>query len=416
MKPVRYALVDCNNFYVSCERVFAPALEGRPVVVLSNNDGCVVSRSNEAKALGVMAGEPWFRCAARVESAGGCAFSSNYELYGDMSRRVMQILADEAPVCEQYSIDEAFLRFECVFPEVESFSDLRRRVLRETGIPVSVGGGRTRTLAKLANRLAKKTPGGVLVLPDQADEILSAIPVADVWGIGSRLAERLGRAGINTAGQLAGQAPGLVRRLLGVTGERTARELAGEDCGQPVALDAGLRQTVTCSRSFSRPVSSLAELHRALSGHVSTAAAKMRARGLVARELSVYLATDRYADGPQQAEASMTVLPGETAHTGDLVKAAGACLHRLHREGYAYRKLGVLLSGLVPAAYSQPSLFAPCDGRDAGLMSVMDSLNLRYGRGTLGSASAMPRGDWGMARRRLSRRWTTAWDELPLVL
>ncbi|HPN81879.1 MAG TPA: hypothetical protein PLM00_00710, partial [Spirochaetota bacterium] len=192
MKPVRYALVDCNNFYVSCERVFAPALEGRPVVVLSNNDGCVVSRSNEAKALGVAAGEPWFRCASRVESAGGCAFSSNYELYGDMSRRVMSILADAAPVCEQYSIDEAFLLFQSAFPAEEYFTELRQRILRETGIPVSVGAGRTRTLSKLANRLAKKTPGGVLVLPDQAGEILSTIPVADVWGIGSRLAERLG--------------------------------------------------------------------------------------------------------------------------------------------------------------------------------------------------------------------------------
>jgi DNA polymerase V len=394
-------------------------MEGKPVVVLSNNDGCVVSRSNEAKALGVLAGAPWFRCAKLVEGAGGCAFSSNYELYGDMSRRVMHILAESAPMYEQYSIDEAFLQFDASrLDEGEFFfSRLRTRVLRETGIPVSIGIGSTRTLAKLANRLAKQAANGVHSIPEAGADpaLMTSIPVTDVWGIGAGLARRLAAVGIRTASDLAAGQPAIIRRLLGVTGERTLREMNGEDCSQAMPESREVRQTVSCSRTFSRAVMSLPELTRALAGHVSIAAAKLRAAGLVAGQVAVYLATDRYVEGPQQAESMVKVLPRETGHTPHLVKEAVTCLQGLYRHGYAYRKLGVLLSQLVPVGCVQPSLFVDCGPGEDNLMTVMDSLNARYGRGTLALASALPRGDWAMARRRLSQRWTTSWDEIPLV-
>jgi len=413
------ALVDCNNFYVSCERVFNPRLEGRPVVVLSNNDGCVVARSNEAKTLKIPAGCPYFQCEKLLRDNNGTALSSNYELYGDMSKRVMQILAQSAPAIEQYSIDEAFLDLgQCHIRDARAYlADVKRRVWTQTGIPVSAGVSLTKTLAKVANRTAKASGQGVSVLLDrvQVDQVLSALPVEDVWGIGYRTGSRLAALGIRTALDFAERPAVWVRKTLGVCGERTARELRGEACIELADLRPK-RKSVACSRSFGQAVSSFSDLRRALAGHLATAAAKMRSGRLAAGEVSVYLATDRYADGPQQAEYVSCTLPQESGYTPELMQAATQCLARLYRHGFRYRKLGVVLSSLCPVDAVQPCLFQKQDSRKDVLMTVMDRINARHGRNALSMACWIGDKQYAMRREKLSPRYTTCWDEIPVAM
>ncbi|NCA72208.1 MAG: Y-family DNA polymerase, partial [Sphingobacteriia bacterium] len=358
-----FALVDCNNFYASCERLFRPSLEGRPVVVLSNNDGCVVARSNEAKALGIPMGAPYFTYAEVLRRADAAVFSSNYALYGDLSRRVMQVLAGFAPRIEIYSIDECFLDLAGVRDPTALGLEIARTVRRWTGIPVAVGIAPTKTLAKLANRLAKKgqSPAGPVLdwsaLPDQ-DAVLGAVAVEDLWGIAARSGARLRALGIADALALREAHPKRLRETFGVVVERIARELRGQAC---LALDevAPPRRQVMVSRSFGAVVTEPAELRAAVTAFASRAGEKLRAQGLATPALTVFVQTNPFDTGRAfYANAATLGFPVPTQDSTALVRAATRGVERLFRAGDAYRKAGVLLPDVVPVEQAPADLFA----------------------------------------------------------
>ena len=414
------ALVDCNSFYASCERVFDPHLWNRPVVVLSNNDGCVVARSAEAKALGIATGTPYFQIRDLVARHGIIVRSSNYKLYGDLSARIMTVLGRFTPHLEVYSIDEAFLDLAGMPLDrlMDYGREIRRTVLRWTGIPVSVGIAPTKTLAKVANHLAKQaaTCGGVWSLTDPRDqtEVLARLDVQDIWGIGARLAARLRRAGIATALDLREASPNRVRRLVGVVGERTALELRGLPC-------IGLEETpppaksIVRSRSFGRPVERQEELEEAVAAYATRAAEKLRLHRRVAGALSVFVATSRFRGAPYANQATLPLDP-PTDDTARLIHAALAALRPIFREGLAYQKAGVMLGGLQPRAGLTESLFDRYDrGRSERLMAVLDDVNHRLGPDTLRYAASGMERSWQMRREHASPHYTTRWDELPIV-
>ncbi len=419
-----YTMVDCNNFYVSCERVFAPALEGRPVVVLSNNDGCVVARSDEAKALGIQTGEAVFKREDFYVRHGVRRLSSNYALYGDMSARVMQALARFAPEIERYSIDESFLRPGPRPPAalLALAADIRRTVRQWTGIPVCVGLARTKTLAKLANRIAKKMPGGDGVrLLAEAEDIaacLAQTAAGDIWGIGRRHARFLAEQGIATARQLARAPREWVRRHLAVTGLRTVLELNGEPC-IPFEENPPPARSLMCSRSFGERVADPGSLEEALSTHVQRAAEKLRRRGLVAGAVQVFLETSRFPPEDYRANGGGAALAAPTAYTPALHAAALRILRAVCRPGRSYQKIGVLLLELAPAGDRQATLWEPAAeparAQDA-LMQAVDRVNARYGRGTLAlAAGGLGPRRWHMRQKHRSPRYTTRWADLPVA-
>jgi len=417
-----FALVDCNSFYCSCERVFQPRLEGAPVVVLSNNDGCVVSRTAEAKALGIAMGEVWHL--ARPElTAGVHVFSSNYTLYGDLSRRVMATLRDFAARLEIYSIDEAFLAYDHRADWPALGRAIRATVGRHTGIPVCVGFGPTKVLAKLANRLAKKHPGhaGVFVWPADpatASALLATVPVSDVWGIGRRLAERLAPLGVTDARALRDLHDATARRLLAVTGLRVVLELRGLSC---LALEelAPPKKAICCAKGFGAPLSTLDQLGEPLAAYVSRVAEKLRAQRQVAGFLQVFLETNPHGGGPQYFPATGCALPMPSNDSGRLAEIAAALLRRIHRPSFSFRKVGVLASDLGPEGAAQLSFDASppevLDRRRA-LMAAMDRINRDHGRATLRLASAGPAAPkWKMRQAKLSPCYTTRWEALLTV-
>lgn len=414
-----FALVDCNSFYVSCERVFDPRLRGAPVGVLSNNDGCVVARSDELKALGVRMGAPAYQVEGLVRRAGGTLLSSNYSLYGDMSARVMDILASLAPRTEVYSIDEAFLDVSGLPGPAEAFArDLRATVQRWTGIPVSVGLGPTKTLAKAANRTAKKHAalGGVLDLTGRdAGAVLERLEAGDVWGIGPRYARMLEAHGIRTARQFRDADQLWVRRKMGVTGWQTQLELRGRSC-LPLEHAAAPRKAVTSSRSFGRPVTSLEELRESVADYMARAAEKLRRQGSVASLVTVAITTNPFKPGPQYSNRADLPLHPATDFTPDLVRAAWRILERLYRPGFEYKKTWVMLAGLEPKAGQRLSLLAGTpDPRRDRLMGVLDGVNRTMGRGALRFAAEGLERTWTMRQAQRSPRYTTRWDELPVV-
>lgn len=415
------ALVDCNNFYVSCERVFQPQLRGKPVVVLSNNDGCVIARSNEAKALGIAMGEPWHLCRKRVATDGVIVRSSNYTLYGDMSARVMRILAGFTPELEIYSIDEAFLSLAGFGSRLaEHAAQLRNTVLRWTGIPVSVGIASTKTLAKVANRRAKKDPatGGVFALLDKAaiDAQLAGMELTDLWGVAGRLASRLKKLGIADAIALKNSEPRFIRERFNVVLERLVHELRGTPC---IALEETSpdRKSIMASRSFGRPVRSREELAEAVATYTTRAAEKMRSQGLATRRLMVFAHTNSFKpEEPQYHAVQPVTLPVATADTGKLIAAAERGLAAIWRPGFSYKKAGVVFLDLLPAANAQPGLFdAPDSPRAQARMRAIDTLNRRFGRDTVTFAAAGRRRAWKLRNEFLSPRYTTSWDELLAV-
>lgn len=414
------ALVDCNSFYVSCERVFDPRLWNRPVVVLSNNDGCVVARSAEAKALGIAAGVPYFEIRDLVTRHRVAVRSSNYTLYGDLSARVMAVLGRFTPHLEVYSIDEAFLDLGGMPADrlAECGHTIRRTVLRWTGIPVSIGIGPTKTLAKVANHLAKHAPaaGGVWRLVEAREQTvaLARLDVQDVWGIGARLAARLRRAGIRTALQLREARPTHVRRLIGVVGERTALELGGLPClGIEEAPPPA--KSIVRSRSFGRPVRRREVLEEAVAAHATRVAEKLRLHRQVAGAMSVFVATSRFRGTPY-ANLATVVLDPLTDDTGRLIHAALAAVRPIFRPGLPYQKAGVMLSGLEPRAGLTESLFGRYDRpRSERLMGVLDEVNRRLGPGTLRYAASGFERPWHMRREHASPHYTTRWDELPTI-
>lgn len=414
------ALVDCNSFYASCELVFDPSLAGRPVVVLSNNDGCVIARSAEAKALGIGMGDPAFKIKHALRRHDVAVYSSNYTLYGDMSRRVMDVLATFTPRLEVYSIDEAFLDLAHV-PAVDRPAharEIQRTVQRWTGIPVGVGVGETKTLAKVANKLAKKSPrcAGVLDLtrsPHQA-RALAVTDVGDVWGVGRQWAIMLRAAGITTAAALAAADDVWVRRRMGVVGLRTVYELRGVAC-LPLDLAPRPRQSCCVSRTFGEAVTAKHDVHAAVAAFTAWAAEKLRKDGLAAGQMQVFITSDRFRPEQEQYSGAVTLAPECPTHNGlALARLARRAVDRLYRDGIQYRKAGVLLFDLQPAAGVVGSLFAQPDPRAERVVATMDAINRRYGRGTLKLAAegtgALP---WLTRRQRLSARFTTRLAEVP---
>lgn len=419
--PSPIALVDCNNFYASCERVFQPALRNQPVVVLSNNDGCVIARSNEAKALGIVMGDPWHLCKARFAKSGVIVRSSNYTLYGDMSGRVMRTLENFTPDLEIYSIDEAFLSLAGFEGRLESHArDLRRTVLQWTGIPVSVGIAPTKLLAKVANRVAKKSPemGGVLSLmePDAQTAALAQLDITDLWGVAGRLAVRLAEIGITTPLALRAADARFIRERLGVVVERIVLELQGVPCVQLEQITPD-RKSIMASRSFGRPVESRQKLEEAVATFAARAAEKMRRQQLATANLTVFIHTNRFQTRDRQYVAQQGVqLPVASADTGRLSAAARFAVSKIWRDGYRYKKAGVMLLDLVRADQVQAGLFhAPDDARSRARMAAMDALNARYGRHTISYAASGTKRGWKLRNDFVSARYTTDWQELLTV-
>jgi len=408
------ALCDCNNYYVSCERVFNPTLNGKPVVVLSNNDSCVVARSNEVKALGVQMGTPAFQLKDLIQQHNIQVFSSNYPLYGDLSRRVVATLEAFTPEVEVYSIDEAFLNLVGLDAESTSWN-IRKTVNQWTGIPVSIGVATTKTLAKIANAIAKRQ-SGIFVL-EEPEPVLAELPVSEVWGIGHRLALRLAAQGIHTALQLQDADVSLIRQELGVVGVRTALELRGIAC-LPLELCPQPRKSCCVSRGFGRPVEALKELREATASYVARAAAKLRREGLVAKVMTVFITTSRFQpSAAQYANSETIVLPDPANDTPTLVKAALRTVDRLFRPGFAYKKAGVILQELSPQSITQQDLLVDVSRFEVNqrVMTVMDSLNRQFGTGTIRYAVEGLSQGWRMRSDRRSPRFTTRWEELLVV-
>ena len=422
----RIALVDANNFYVSCERVFAPRLEGRPVVVLSNNDGCVVSRSNEAKALGVRMGVPFFEVRALVGSRGrGLVWlSSNYALYGDISARMMDLLGEFAPQREVYSIDECFLDFSgTVFDSAILGSGIRKRIQHCLGLPTCVGFGASKTLAKLANHVAKtcsEYQGSFdwdALPPPQQDTIMAGIDIGEVWGVGRRLAPELNAMGLHSALDLKRAPPKLIRKRHSVILERTVAELNGTPC-IGVAESSVREGQVIATRSFGRPVTALAELREAVSSYVIRAAERLRAQACNCSRVSVFIDTGKYRqDGGERYRRSIEVpLTVASDDTRRLIAAALHGLEKIYKPGLRYKKAGVSLSGLRPAAAPQGDLFSGYERqRSAKLMATLDAINKTWGMNTATFAGAGITQPWRMQSARRSPRYTTRWEELPVV-
>jgi DNA polymerase V len=415
--PTTFALVDCNNFYVSCERVFNPKLEGRPVVVLSNNDGVVVARSEEAKALGIGMAVPFFEVRDVIKKNGVKVYSSNYALYADFSRRVTSILAQFTPELEIYSIDEVFLNLSGF--ERTGLTDYGRRIVQTvkkwTGIPTSIGIAPTKVLAKAANRLAKKTKagGGVLdftVLSDLS-EPLSKIDVGDLWGVGPQSEKKLKERGIETALDLREASDKEILKLLGVVGQRIVFELRGVSC-LTLGLARPTRKSLVVSRSFGEKIETLAPLKEAVAEYASQAAERLRAERLCAGVLTVFAVT-RATDRPAEAHSASAKFPAPTDNTLELIRAAGQGIEEIFRPGWSFRKTGVVLTGLVPADEAQADLF---DGekreRTRRLMQALDAVNGELGPGLLRFAGGGVKQNWRMKSEHRSQRYTTRWDEL----
>lgn len=422
-RPLLWALVDCNSFYCSCERLFRPDLEGKPVVVLSNNDGCLIALTPEAKALGFKMGEVHFQAERRLRRLGVTAFSSNYTLYGDISDRVMETLATLAPV-EQYSIDEAFVplgpALACQAEEVGRAA--HDRVQRWVGVPVRVGIGPTRTLAKLANRWAKKKTRVYQLIPgsDEFEAVLNATLTEEIWGIGRRQSEKLGRLGVRTARQLRDLDPDRARKHLSVVGERIVLELRGRQCIMEDATPVP-RKTLISSRSFGRRVTRKEDLAQALTMHCSIAGERLRKEGMEAAGLVAHMQTSRHDEAAPHFYASAAVrLPAPTNLTGELIRAALAALEKCYRPGHGFMKGGIMLYDLAEAAGRQLTLMEPRATaglkKQAALMQALDAVNGKYGRGTLRYlAQGGDEARWLMRRDKKSPDLTTRWCELPRV-
>lgn len=413
-----YALSDGNSFYCSCERVFDPSLIGQPVVVLSNNDGCVVARTPEAKAMGVPMGAPWFEIRDGYLKAGGKVRSSNYALYGDMSRRVNAVYEQFADEVEVYSIDESFLDLTRAPDPVALARRMRDTVLRWTGIPTCVGLGPTRVLAKAANHLAKKRPefDGVCDLTDPARRtaLLATLDVADIWGIGRALTARLASHGVHTAADVAALPPKSARQILTVTGERIALELAGIHCSD-LELAPPARKGIIVSRSFGRPVQTLLEMEQALRTHATRAGEKLRRHNRAAPQMQVFYFTSRHRDGPQRSVSGTETFPVATNDSLALSAAAGRLARKLWADGYLYAKAGLMLDGLIDPADAPLDLWSIPDPRRDDLMRAMDAVNRRFGRNALAPAGVTYQRAWGLKQDMRSPRWTTRLDEAPTV-
>jgi len=418
-----FALVDCNNFYVSCERVFDPKLNGNPVIVLSNNDGCAVARSNEAKTLGIKMGAPFFKIKHLVEQHQVKVFSSNYALYGDMSRRVMQTLAEFTPAIEIYSIDEAFLdmtRF--AFTDLTGYgTKIRQKIKQDTGIPVSIGIATSKTLAKVANKIAKKSAkaNGILDLTNTKyqDRALEMTPVADVWGIGRRYATFLTMRGINTALDFKHADTAMIQKKMGINGIRLQKELCGESC---YALEESppSKKSISVSRSFKKAVVNLDDLSQAVCSYIARGAEKLRVQSSHAQAMTVYVTTSRFKPESFYCNSTTCSFPTALNNTPELIKHGQAALKQIFQKGREYTKVGVVFLHLTQNGCFQLDLFDTTDRtRPGSVMKAMDHINNKMGSNTLKYMSAGLSVDkpWETAFNYRSAAYTTDWEQLLTV-
>lgn len=425
-----FALVDCNNFYASCEKLFNPRLKDRPVVVLSNNDGCVVARSAEAKALGIPMGVPWFKIQDEAKRHGIVAFSSNYALYADLSNRVVEVLSSFAPNLEVYSIDESFLELSGLpLPEgglAAYGTQIRQRISDWLGLAVCVGIAPTKTLAKLANHCAKKGLAGndgvcnfSTLTTHELDQLFDRIEVGEVWGVGRKIDARLKAMGIRTVRQLRDTDAETIRSRFSVVLERTVNELRGIAC---IDLEEVVpnKQQIMVSRSFGSLVHDQAELEEAVASHIARAAEKLRSQDSLAGAVQVFIRTNVFKPEAPQYQRGVTLpLPEATSDTRILAGWARRILRSIYRPGFGYQKAGVMLLDLRPAGNRQFSLLdgqgGAGDARSDRLMNVLDGINQRYGRGALRLAAEGVDRPWQMRRGNLSPRYTTDWSGLAVV-
>jgi DNA polymerase V len=410
-------LIDCNNFYVSCERVFKPKLRRRPVVVLSNNDGCVIARSNEAKALGLKMGTPLFKVQDLVDDHHVAVYSSNYALYGDMSHRVMEALQEFTPEVEVYSIDEAFMSLD---DDDQTFhkrgAEIRKKVLKWTGIPVSVGIAQTKTLAKVANHLAKKDAAhkGVLdLMPIEAQtEALEQTPVSEVWGVGPAYSKLLKAAGITTARKLRDADRRWIRQRMTIVGARIVEELRGISC-LPLEQCPQQKKSITCSRSFGLPIESLSELREAVVVYLSRAGERLRRGKLAAGVVTVFINTNRFSIEPQYGNSITYELAYSTDSTKEMLEWALKGVEQIYRSGYKYKKAGVMLNQLVPADQMSRRFFGDVGyDRSHRVMKAIDEINRRHGRDTVRFGVVQPQARWQTKSLRRSQNYTTSLKEV----
>jgi DNA polymerase V len=422
-----FALVDVNNFYVSCERVFAPKLADVPMVVLSNNDGCAVARSAEVKALGVKMGTPWFQMKDLAKEHGIQAYSSNYTLYGDMSGRVVEVLRKFTPNLEVYSIDESFLQIETVLKQYADPTNLGQIIKQDvkdtTGLPVCVGIGASKTLAKLANHLAKKNPqfSGVCDISSMPKAMLyqwmAETAVGEVWGIGGKTAKKLKELKINSVFDLVQVSPQAMRQQFGVVIERICYELRGVSCLQLEEV-APAKQQIISSRSFGKPVTSMEELAESVATHAARGAEKLRSQKSVTGALTIFVQTNPHKPfEPQHHQSVTVVLSDPSDNTLTLTSAALKGLKQIYKTGFKYKKAGVILNLLADKPTMQQSLFDDMEvkGKSAGLMKAMDSINSRFGNAAIKTAASGTKQDWQMRSGNRSPNYTTQWDELPVA-
>lgn len=410
-----YALIDCNSFYCSCEQVFQPKLVGKPVVVLSNNDGMVIAKNKEAKALGLDIGLPYFQIKDQLKAHKVAVFSSNYTLYGDFSQRVVATLRELTSDIEQYSIDEVFADLKgFMHKDLLTYGhEMRDTVKKWAGIPVSIGIAPSKTLAKLANKLAKKG-AGVVVLDTQEkmEQALTGFPIEDIWGIGHQRAKMLKSRGIHDAKQLRDLPDVWVRKKMTITGLRLVHELRGFPC-IPLELQPEPKQQIICSRSFGYFITELKDMEQAMTYYASRAAERMREQNLVASDIMVYYETSRFS-GPFYAPSKVINLHRETNYTPDIVTATLNATRHIFRKGFRYRKGGIMLMGLSSAKERQFDLLSPRNEiQQESLMKALDGVNKKYGANSLFFAASGIRREWKMMRQMKSPHYTTNWQELP---
>lgn len=410
-----FALIDANNFYVSCERVFQPKLNNKPVIVLSNNDGCAIARSNEAKIIGIKMGAPLHMIKNMISEYDVQLRSANFTLYGDMSSRFMTIVKRESPNIEVYSIDESFIHIGD-YAEVDRWSvELRETVLKELGLPTSIGVARTKVLAKLANSLAKKSGGSFTLRENDEKRVLASTPVCDVWGIGGQLSASLMGMGIFTAQQFIQADSNLIRDTFSVVVARIQSELQGNSVLE-LEENKPIRKEILVSRSFGEPVITQQQINLAVSKFIEDGSRKLRGQESEARLLTVFLKTNRFSKSAKQYSNVIQVkLPYSTSDTETLSHYAQILVERIYRNGYEYKKAGIRLSSLTDANSYQNDLFS---NRSSGKIdTVKDSINIRFGRTTLKSAVLVSKNQsWKMKRNFLSQSYTTNWNQLPVAI
>ena len=418
-KKNKIALVDCNSFYVSCERLFNPKIQKKAVVVLSNNDGCVISRSKEAKNLGIKMGEPYFKVKDLVKKNKVVVYSSNYALYGDISRRVMKVLKTFSPKVEIYSIDEAFIDLSFIDEKgAEDYGrEIRSRVLKWTGIPTSVGIASTKTLSKVANHIAKKEKAGVIYLNTNIDEKLKKFPIEDVWGVGKQLSKFYHKNNISNAYDLKNVSNTWVKKGTNVLGAKTAMELRGIPCID-LQIDQEKRKNCCVSRSFGRKVKDLNELEESVITHCLNAAEKIRADDQIAKTITVFIRTSPFDKNRRYYSNSKTIdLAIPTSNSIELIKNAVKALTDIYKYGYAYQKAGIILSGLKDANQNDQNLLTPLlENKSKKLMKAIDYTNTKYGRYAISIAQAGLSKGWKMRREHSSKIDTASFDSLPKIV